>query len=146
LYGLPVSWNSEVQHPDLEPFTYDPERAQQMLADAGASELQFTIDTLGDNLLVAEAIAQMLGEIGVDAQVRTWEAGALMEAVANGTRQGTVHTWGNASGNPQWPMFPVEPGYSYWPNNEEFWDIMTNAPGIVDVDEREAAFRRAYEI
>lgn len=145
LYGVPLSWNSEIQHPDLEPFTYDPERAQELLAEAGATDLSFTIDTLGDNLLLAEAIAQMLREIGVDAQVRTWEAGALMEAVGNGSRQATVHLWGNASGDPQWPLWPVEPGYSYW-HDEEFHQIMGTASDIADNDERVAAFRRAYEI
>ncbi len=145
LYGLPISANSEVQDPSLEPFHYDPELAKQMLADAGVSNLTFTIDTIGDNLLLAEAISQMLQEIGVDAQVRTWEAGALLEAVGTGSRQASVHSWGNASGDPQWPLWPVEPGYSYW-HDDTFLDIMNTASNIVDNDERQAAFRRAYEI
>ncbi len=148
LYGLPVTWNSEVMHPDLEPFEYDPERAQAMLADAGVPNLQVTIDTIGTNLLVAEAVAQMLREIGIDAQVRTWEAAALLEAVQTTGRQAVIQTWGNASGNPQWPMYPAEPGtgFSVWNSNQEFWDTIRAAPSIVDVAEREAAFRRTYEM
>lgn len=148
MYAIPVTWNAEVTHPELEPVTYDPERAQEILAEAGASDLQMTIDTIGTHVLVAEAVAQMLREIGIDAQVRTWEQGALLEAVHSSGRQAVVQTWGNASGNPQWPMFPAEPGtgYAVWNSNQEFWDIMANAPGIVDVEEREGAFRRSYEI
>lgn len=145
LYGIPLSWNSEIQHDGLEPFTYDPERAKALLAEAGVTNLSFTIDTLGDNLLLAEAISQMLGEIGVDAQVRTWEAGALQEAVGQGSRQATVHLWGNASGDPQWPLWPVEPGYSYW-RHDEFLQIMNTASDFADNDQRIAAFRRAYEL
>lgn len=147
-YGLPVTWNSEVQHPGLIPYAYDPDLAAQMLASVGAAGLQVTIDTLGPLLLVAEAIAQMLREIGVDAQVRTWETGALLEAVQSGSRQAVVQTWGNASGNPQWPMYPVEPrtGFAIWQSNQEFWDLIRAGPGIVDVTEREETFRRTYEM
>ncbi len=148
LYGLPITWNAEVKHPGLEPFAYDPDLAQQMLADAGATGLQMTIDTIGTNLLVAEAVAQMLREIGIDAQVRTWEAAALLEAVQTAGRQSVIYTWGNASGNPQWPMYPAEPGtgFAVWNSNQEFWDTIRAAPSIVDVAEREAAFRRTYEM
>ncbi|HLU82291.1 MAG TPA: ABC transporter substrate-binding protein [Trueperaceae bacterium] len=148
LYAVPVTWNAEVTHPDLEPYSYDPELAQEMLAAAGASNIQLTIDTIGTNMLLAEAVAQMLREIGLDAQVRSWEAGALLEAVQTSGRQAVIQTWGNASGNPQWPMYPVEPGtgFSVWNSNQEFWDTIKSAPSIVDVAEREAAFRSTYEM
>lgn len=148
MYAMPVTWNSEVKDPDLEPYNYDPELAQKMLAEADASNLQVTIDSIGTNMLVAEAVAQMLREIGIDAQVRSWEAGALLDAVHSSGRQAVISTWGNASGNPEWPRFPVEPGagYAVWNSNKEFWDIMATAASTVDVAAREAAFRRSYEI
>jgi peptide/nickel transport system substrate-binding protein len=148
LYGMPTIWNSEVQHPELEPYTFDPERARAMLAEAGVEGLELTIDAIGTWQLVAEAVAQLLQDVGINAQVRVWELGALQQATQAGERQAMIHTWGNASGNPSWPVFPNDPavGYTLWTESQEFWDIMGVAPGIVDVAEREAAFRRAYDI
>lgn len=149
LRGLPTMWNSEVTHPDQVPFDYDPELAVSLLAGAGFApeDIDVTLDTIGTNALVTEVIAQMLSDIGVNAQTRTWEQGAMIAAYQEGDRQALVHTWGNASGNPLWPIYPNErTGYTQWDTNEEFWDLMAKAPGIVDVAEREAAFRRAYDI
>jgi peptide/nickel transport system substrate-binding protein len=148
LYGLTTIWNSEVPHPDQVPYTYDPERAKELLAEAGVTDLELVIDSIGTWNLVAEAVAQMLRDIGIDAQTRVWDLGAMQEAARAGDRQAIIHTWGNASGNPAWPVFPnqANSGYTLWTENEEFWDIMSRAPSIVDVAEREAAFRRAYDI
>ncbi|MBA2665631.1 MAG: ABC transporter substrate-binding protein [Trueperaceae bacterium] len=147
LYGLPYTWNSEVKHDGLEPLDYDPIAAMAMLRAAGSSNLAFTIDTISTWRLVAEAVAQMLQDVGVDAQVRIWDQAALTPAVQAGERQAMVFTWGNASGNPAWPQFPNASGtgYTHW-DDAEFRELMQRAPGIVDRGEREAVFRRAYEI
>lgn len=150
LRGLPTMWNSEVTYPEQPAFEYNPERAVALLAEAGLApgDIDLTIDTVGTNALVAEAVAQMLGEIGINTQTRTWESGALLAAYQAGERQALVHTWGNASGNPLWPIYPNEPGtgYTQWTDNQEFWDLMAVAPSVVDVAEREATFRKAYDI
>jgi len=67
--------------------------------------------------------------------------------VRAGEREAMLFTWGNASGNPIWPQFPNDPqvGYTRWAD-PEFFDLIGRAPTIVDRPEREAVFRRAYEI
>lgn len=147
MYGLPYTWNSEVIHEGLEPIAYDPIATIGLLRDAGVSDLAFTIDTISTWRLLAEAVAQMLRDVGIDAQVRIWEQAALQQAVRAGERQAMLFTWGNASGNPIWPQFPNDPqtGYTRWAD-AEFFDLIGRAPTIVDRAEREAVFRRAYEI
>lgn len=145
LYGLPFSSASLVQDPNLEPYTYDPELAKQLLTSAGNPNIQLTIDTIGNYLLVAEAVAGMLQDVGIDAQVRTWELAALLEAFQSGSRQAAVTGWGNAGGSPEWPRWPVDEGtgYSIWNSNQAFWDLMGQATTFPDIDERVDMYREA---
>src|SRR5690606_32666445 len=120
LYGLSTSWNNEFQYPDQVPYHYDPEMAQELLEQAGVTDLEIVIDTVADFALMAEAIAQMLRDIGIDAQSRVWEQGALSAAVESRDRQATVHDWGNGSGSPIWPTAPNQAGrgYTHWEHEE----------------------------
>ncbi len=62
------------------------EKAQQLFTEAGWADsnndgildkdgqpLSFTIDTLEEHRALAEAVASLLGDAGIDASVRFWE-------------------------------------------------------------------------
>jgi peptide/nickel transport system substrate-binding protein len=72
----------EMYMPELKTFTYDPERAKALLAEAGYDGSEITFDTQGsyytNGFLAAQAITEMWSAIGVKASVRdlpSWTGG-----------------------------------------------------------------------
>ena len=67
-------------HPDVTPdnpdYGYDPERAKELLAEAGRDtvEVEMLIPGLDDHRALAEAIVPMLGEVGINASTRVIES------------------------------------------------------------------------
>lgn len=85
----------------IEPYPYDPDKAKQLLADAGLdSGFQFVIDAAEPDRAVVEIIAQQYRELGIDASVRIWEWPVLREAALKGERQMVFSSWGNAFRHP----------------------------------------------
>lgn len=74
----PVSW---AHNPDAESPPYDPDRARELLAEAGyADGLAFTIMTLSGNVVrerVALAIQSQLREVGIDVSIQLFDSATL---------------------------------------------------------------------
>ena len=60
-------------NPDLDPYPYDPDRARELLAEAGATGLEIQLVSLVGNSLLdretTEAVAAYWGEVGVNAEI-----------------------------------------------------------------------------
>lgn len=72
-------------NPDIEPFPYDPDRARELLAEAGYPDgFSVTLNVpIGRYLFGEETVqlvAQQLGEIGLDVEVVQWEWNEYREA------------------------------------------------------------------
>lgn len=72
----------EMYMPELKTFSYDPERAKALLAEAGYDGSEITFDTQGsyytNGLLAAQAITEMWQAVGIKASVRDlpkWSGG-----------------------------------------------------------------------
>lgn len=148
LYGLTTIWNAEVPHPSQVPYHYDPDRARSELDALGVTGLEIVIDSVGTWSVLAEAVALMLSEVGIQAQTRVWELGAMEAAVKAGEHDAVVHTWGNSSGSPMWVESPnaLSTGFTLWTANQEFWDLLAVAPTIPDIEERDRTFERIFDI
>ncbi len=71
-------------------YNYDPDKAKQLLADAGyANGFSFTLDTPDGRYLqdkaVAQAVGGMLAKVGVQAKVNPWEWGAFVKLLQDKT-------------------------------------------------------------
>jgi peptide/nickel transport system substrate-binding protein len=71
-------------------YNYDPDKAKQLLADAGyANGLSITLDSTDGRYLqdkaVAEAIGGMLGKVGIQVKVNPWEWGAFLKLLQDKT-------------------------------------------------------------
>ena len=77
------------------PYSYDPEKAKELLAEAGYPDgFEMTIWASGDERQrVAQVIQANLMEVGVDATIEMFEWGTYIDALINGEEQTYVLGW-----------------------------------------------------
>lgn len=109
----PLSPFNNFVNKDLAPYPYDPDKALELLAEAGWSDsdgdgildkggqpLAFTLDTLEDWRPLAEAVASMYRDIGIDASVRFWEYSVIQPQLLACERQAYLDDWGDSAFDP----------------------------------------------
>ncbi len=165
--GIPtrtrVSPGNFGHNPDLhDTFMYDPDRARELLEEAGYDEdnpaeigFQVPRDRYPMDAEVGQAIAGMLGDVGFEVDLTILEFGAwadrrsarehpdlTMVGFANSLWDGFL-----AFNSLRWSVDsedPIEPEYGY--DNEEFDTLIGEAAVEMDSDKREEMFQRAAEM
>ena len=95
---VPEHWAYEG---DVATYDYDPERARQLLDDAGflaqegepRFELEFKVSANNFRRSLALLIAQQLGEVGIDVRVRAYEWGTFFDDIRSRNFQLTTLQW-----------------------------------------------------
>lgn len=111
---------------DLEGLPYDPERAQELLAEAGyADGFSTTIWTNDDNptrVQTAEYIQDQLSEIGIDVEIELVEWGAFLDATAEGEHDMFVLGWVTVTGDADYGMYSLFHSSNFGaPGNRSFY-------------------------
>ena len=109
----PLSPYNNFVNKSLKPYAYDPDKALSLLKDAGWTDsngdgildkngqpFSFTIDTLEDWRSLAEAVAGMFRDIGIDANVRFWDYSVIQPQLLAGERQAYLDDWGDSAFDP----------------------------------------------
>ena len=110
----PLSPYNNFAHPTLEPYGYDPDKALELLAEAGwtdtdedgflvkdGEKLAFVIDVRPTSKTRGEAVAGQLQELGIDATVRVWgDYSVLNPLLLAGERAAYVGDWGDSAFDP----------------------------------------------
>lgn len=127
------------------PYPYDPDKARDLLAEAGVDDLSVTIEATADQGSVMEAVAGYLSEVGIDATYRVIDNAQWLDGFVKGSPTDLfdkrvnfsplydvdiVNNWMN------FPNFPMEGGFQAWP--DPTWAEMLAESRALTGDERQA--------
>ena len=103
--GLPIPGYDDT----VEGYDYNPEKAKELLAQAGfPNGFTTTIKTSGDTRgREAELIQANLAEIGITAEIELLEWGAYLEAINGGNMETYIISWGNPTMDPAESLNPL---------------------------------------
>ncbi|WP_346725803.1 glutathione ABC transporter substrate-binding protein [Alteribacter keqinensis] len=135
---------------------YDPERAKELLAEAGYEDgFETTIWTneSAEREDIAIIVQDQLSEIGVDVSIEVLEWGAYLDNTANGQHDMFILGWVTVTGDADYGMFPLfhssqkgAAGNRTFTDNAELDDVLDQARRETDDATREDLYEQALEI
>lgn len=150
---VPADPNAFGYNPNLKMYPYDPEKAKQLLAEAGYPN-GFTIDAYTSNdrypgdRAIAEAYAAQLAKVGVKVNLTTMEWGKLVGLMGQG-QAGPMYqigwTYSEFDISKLIPALHPSSGYSTF-DNEEFAKLADQAEKEMNPEKRKELWWKAQEI
>lgn len=154
----PTMWG---YNDDIEPYPYDPERAIELLAEAGYPD-GFTTDVWAMPVArpynpnarrIAEIIEQDFAAVGVESEIVSYDWGTYLDRVDAGDHQTGMLGWTGDNGDPDNFLFVLLSipaanaggNIAFW-RNEEFNDLIVEAKQTFDQDRRAELYMQAQEI
>jgi peptide/nickel transport system substrate-binding protein len=162
-YGNPIStFQSELSfgnNPDLEPYPYNPEKAKELLAEAGVSEgTEIDVYINGNDATfkeITQIVSFYLGEVGLKLNINAVEGSTLSSDLIPNAKAGHMYSmgWGG------WTLDFDNTAYLLY-HEGEFWnptfkdakveELLAAERATVDQEERAAIFKelteRLYEL
>ena len=132
-------------------FEYNPDRARELLAEAGASDLHLTCGVRERDRSVMVAVQGYWQAVGVTLELNQLDNGVWQQDWADGNLMVTTVGWFPLfadADNQMYTYFFSEnaSGKSSFYNNAEFDDLMTRARQSTNEDERAELYRQADDI
>ena len=165
----PLSPYNNYVNKSLAPYPYDPDKALALLEEAGWTDsdddgmldkdgepFAFTIDTLEPWRPLAEAVASMFRDIGIDANVRFWEYSVVKPMLQAGERMAWLDDWGDSAFDPvghfeaKWhgPVEGQPYGRGNWSgyDNERVNELTKQGETTPDPADRQTIYDEAQQI
>lgn len=148
---------------DVQPYEYDPDRARELLEEAGMPDgfetnlyyLPIPRPYLQDSRGIAQAMQRDLEEVGIEAELITYEFGTYIERTGRGEHDMALLGWNNVNGDPDWHLNVLlnsatatetnAQNISYY-RNPEVDELLADARSTVDEGERRDLYYEAQEI
>jgi peptide/nickel transport system substrate-binding protein len=155
----PVDW---AYNPELQSYTYDPDKARELLATAGYNEdnpLKFTFmaytiprgyNPAGDRL--ATAIQEYWSEVGVEAEIQTEEWTQYRQDRRDNKFLCSLGGWQGDNGDPDNFLYSLlatdsqGAGNNSYYSNPEVDQLLVQAQQVADQEERKAIYQQAEQI
>lgn len=156
----PIPPTVEGYNDDIEPYAYDPEKAKQLLAEAGYPDgfemelwaMPVPRPYMPDANKVAEFLQKSFAEIGVTAEIVTYEWATYLDKAANGEADAFILGWTGTNGDADdfiyslWHEGNIGSLNSTQYANEELNKVLEEARTITDQEKRNELYRQAQEI
>jgi len=147
---------------NIKPYPYDPDKAKQMLKDAGAANLKTELwympiprPYMPDAKSMAQVMQQNLEKVGVSAKLVTYEWGTYLVKTGKGEHPMCLLGWTGDNGDPDNFLNVLLNSSSATPENAlnvayyknpEVDKLMEQGQTTVDDNERQKAYYQAQEI
>jgi len=141
---------------DLEPYTYDPELARELLAEAGYPDGFSTSIWTNDNpqrMEIAEIVQAELANIGVQVDVQVVEWGTYLADTAAGLHDMFILGWVTVTGDADYGLYALfhssqfgDPGNRTFYANDRVDELLDAARVETDPDTRVELYAEAQEI
>lgn len=141
---------------DLEDLEYNPERAEELLEEAGYGDgfdLNIMTNDTPERIDLAIFLQEELATVGINLSVEQLEWGAYLEAVSNGEHDLFILGWPNAVGDPDqgiWPLFHSSmqghAGNRAFFDNETVDELLEQGRRETDLERREEIYQEIDEI
>ncbi len=141
---------------DVDSIDYDPERAQELLAEAGYEDgFETTIWTNDsrERQDIAEIVQAQLAEIDVDVSIEVLEWGAYLDNTAEGQHDMFILGWVTVTGDADYGMYPLfhssqhgAAGNRTFTDSQELDDLLVEAREESDEEVRADLYEQAMEI
>lgn len=147
-----------------DPLPYDPEKAKELLAEAGYPD-GFTTSVIcsntSSNQKKAEFYKQQLAQVGINLEIKSMENAIVNEKVQGATGPGSdvevecfLSGWSTSTGDADWGIRPLvakesEPPMSYnmcYYENDEVEKLLKEALQTADESVRKEAYAKAQDI
>lgn len=158
-YGVPIStFQSELSfgnNSDLEPYPYDPEKAKELLAEAGVAEgTEMEVFIPGDDgnfKEIAQAVAFYLEEVGLKMNINSMDNTTLISDLIPSGDAGHMYRmgWGGWTldfDNTAYLMYNEGEQWNPSFKDEKVEELLEAQRNTVDQDEREAIFKELTEL
>jgi peptide/nickel transport system substrate-binding protein len=136
-------------NPDVAPYPYDPDKARELLVEAGYPDgFETTLDiTTADRMHVIEAVAGYLSEVGVEATIQEFEMGQFNQNWMERTQSMLwAARWGNTPDPQSIGLFASCTGWISRYCNEEVTALLDSAQATLDQDERAQLYSAASQL
>jgi len=144
----------------IEGYDYDPERAKELLAEAGLPDgfemelwaMPVPRPYMPDGMKVAEVMQKNLADVGITAEIVSFEWATYLEKARNGEADAFMLGWTGDNGDADNFLYVLLDGdnigsnnYTYY-DNEELHDLLIAAQSEVDENTRNELYMQAQEI
>ncbi|WP_088009120.1 ABC transporter substrate-binding protein [Indiicoccus explosivorum] len=156
----PIPPAVEGYNDDIDPYPYDPEKAKELLAEAGYPDgfemelfaMPVARPYMPDAARVAEYLQSSFADIGVTAEIVTFEWATYLEKAKNGEADAFLLGWTGTNGDADDFIYSLWHGDNIGSLNSTHYDnpelnaILEEARTITDQERRNELYRQAQEI